>query len=305
MKESEYELKVGKHIVAITNPNKILFSNAKITKQELVAYYHKIAPIMLPYIKDRPLTMHRFPDGIAKQGFYQKDAADYFPDYILLQPIEKSGGGVVDYVVANNQATLVYLANLACITPHVWLSRIDKLDYPDRMIFDFDPSPGVPFSAVAWAAFQTKALLEDLGLISFVMTTGSRGVHVVVPIKRRYDFDEVRDFARNVAKILVARYPKKLTLEIRKAKRGKRIFVDTLRNAWSATSVAPYAVRAKAGAPVATPITWQELKRGVTSQKYTIKNIFQRISRVKDPWQNMQKKACALAQASKKLQKLV
>ena len=260
---------------------------------------------MLPYIKDRPLTMHRFPDGIAKQGFYQKDAADYFPDYILLQPIEKSGGGVVDYVVANNQATLVYLANLACITPHVWLSRIDKLDYPDRMIFDFDPSPGVPFSAVAWAAFQTKALLEDLGLISFVMTTGSRGVHVVVPIKRRYDFDEVRDFARNVAKILVARYPKKLTLEIRKAKRGKRIFVDTLRNAWSATSVAPYAVRAKAGAPVATPITWQELKRGVTSQKYTIKNIFQRISRVKDPWQNMQKKACALAQASKKLQKLV
>ena len=302
MKKHSNELKVGRSIVQLSNQSKVLFPKSKITKGELVAYYHRIAPVMIPYMKNRPVTMHRYPDGIAKKGFYQKDAADYFPDYIEIQPVKRSDGTTIDYVLVNNQASLVYLANLACITPHIWLSRIDKLNYPDRMIFDFDPSPGVQFRDVRWAAGQAKELLEDIGLTPFVMTTGSRGVHIVVPLKRLYLFDEVREFAGDVARLLVDRYPKKLTLEIRKAKRGKRIFIDTLRNAWSATAVAPYAVRAKPGAPVAVPITWDELlSRDVTSQKYNIKNIFQRIAHVKDPWKDMQKKACALAQAWKNL----
>lgn len=294
--------KVGNHVVELTNQNKVLFPKSKITKGDLIEYYARIAPCMLPYMKDRAVTMHRFPDGITKEGFYQKDAADYFPDYIAIQPVERSTGGVVHYPVINNVASLVYLANLACITPHLWLSRIDKINYPDRMIFDFDPSSGVTFSQVRFAALCAKQLLESLGLYTFIMTTGSRGVHVVVPLKRQYLFDEVRAFAKEVAQLLVKRYPKKLTIELHESKRGKRVFIDWLRNAWGATGVAPYAVRAKPGAPVATPIAWDELSR-VTPQKYNIKNIFQRIARVKDPWKDMQKKASALTPAMKKLLK--
>ncbi len=303
MKKDTKELRVGRYIVTLSNQDKVLFAKSNITKGNLVDYYARIAPYMLPYMKNRPVTMHRYPDGIGNPGFYQKDADDYFPDYIVIQPVERSTGTTINYAVVNNAASLVYLANLACITPHVWLSKIDKLNYPDRMIFDFDPSPGVQFSTVRWAALQAKELLEELGLKTFIMTTGSRGVHLVVPIKRLYLFDELREFATDVARLLVDRYPTKLTLELRRAKRGKRIFIDTLRNAWSATAVAPYAVRAKPGAPVATPIAWDEL-RGVTSQKYNIKNIFLRLARIKDPWQDMQKKAGALSLAWKKLKKL-
>jgi bifunctional non-homologous end joining protein LigD len=169
------------------------------------------------------------------------------------------------------------------------------------MIFDLDPSPRVDFKQVKWAAQQLKKVLESLQLPTFVMTTGSRGLHVVIPLKPVMLFDEVRHLAQAVAHHLVVQYPKKLTLEIRKNKRGKRIFVDTLRNAWSATAVAPYAVRAKEGAPIATPLMWQELSGLKSPQAYTIKNIFQRLSRKKDPWRDIQKKAVTLSNAIKKV----
>ena len=293
------EIKVGKYKVSITNPDKILFPKAKLTKTDFVEYYQKIAPIMLPHIKNRPIAMNRFPDGIKGELFYQKDAPDYFPDFIELQPVKRSSGGVIEYALINNTAALVYLGNYVCV-PHIWLSKEPKLNYPDRMIFDFDPSPGVSFTTIKWAAKEMKKHLELLGLPTFVMTTGSRGLHVVVPLKRNYLFDEVRDFAREIAEYLVNKHPTKLTLEIRKDKRGKKIFIDTLRNAWGATAVAPYAVRAKEGAPIAVPIKWTEVSALTTSQKYTIKNIFQRISRVGDPWKDINKKACALTQARKK-----
>ena len=294
------EVKVGKYTIEITNPDKIIFPKAKLTKTDLIAYYQKIAPIMLPHLKGRPLTMYRFPDGVTKKGFYQKDAADYFPDYIAIQPIKRSSGGLIEYVLVNNEATIVYLANLVCV-PHVWLSREPKLNYPDRMIFDLDPSPGVSFTSVKWAAKELKKLLEFLGFTPFLMTTGSRGLHIVVPIKRNYLFDDIREFAQEIARYLIEQHPTKLTLKLKKSARGKRIFVDTLRNAWSATSVAPYGVRAKEGAPIATPIKWSELSALTSAQKYTIKNIFQRISRVGDLWKDINKKACAIAQARKKL----
>jgi bifunctional non-homologous end joining protein LigD len=255
---------------------------------------------MLPHMKDRPITMNRFPNGIQGETFYQKDAPDYFPDYVALQPVKKSSGGIVNYPLINNAAALVYLANYVCV-PHVWLSKEPKLNYPDRMIFDFDPSPGVSFTTVKWAAKEVKAVLEDLGLPVFLMTTGSRGLHVVVPLKRKYLFDEIREFAQEIAHYLVEKYPSKLTLKLKKSERGRKIFVDTLRNAWGATAVAPYAVRAKEGAPIATPLKWSEISALTTPQKYTIKNIFQRISRIGDPWKDMNKKASAITQAQKKL----
>ncbi len=287
-------IKLGKYVVDITNENKILFPKAKITKGELVEYYQRVASYMIPYVKNRPLTMHRFVQGIDQEGFYQKNVPDYFPSWIKRVPILKKADGIVNYVVCNNDATLVYLANQLCITPHIWLSRVDKLKYPDRMIFDLDPSPGVSFLQIRWAAKKIKKLLEhDFGLSTFIMTTGSRGVHIIVPLKRVHTFDQVRLFAHDCADLLAKKYPKKLTLEMRKAKRGKRIFIDVLRNSFGATGVAPYAVRAKPGAPIATPIEWHELD-AVTPQKYTMKNIFRRLVRKKDPWQDIDKNQSGL-----------
>ncbi len=296
-------IKVGKEVIEVTNPDKVLFPKAKITKQDFVSYYQKIAPIMLPHIKGCPLTMNRFPDGVKGELFYQKSAPDYFPEFIPIQPIKRSSGGTINYPLINSQAALVYLANYVCV-PHIWLSKEPKLNYPDRMIFDLDPSPGVSFTTVKWAAKELKNLLDELGLSAFLMTTGSRGLHVVVSIKRIYLFDEIREFAQEIARYLVEKYPNKLTLKLKKSERGKRIFIDTLRNAWSATAVAPYGVRAKEGAPVATPLKWSELAALSSPQKYTIKNIFPRIARVGDLWKDINAKPSAIGQARKKLDTL-
>ena len=240
------QIKVGRYLVTTTNEDFILFPKSKITKGELVDYYYEIAPLMVLYTKDRPLTMVRYPRGIDKEGFYQKDAPDYFPNYIKRKTIKKKEGGSTSYVVCNNEATLVYLANQGCITPHLWLSKIDKLDYPNKMIFDLDPPPpGKKFTLIRKTALRLKELLEEIGLVPFVKTTGSKGLHVVVPLKRTAGFDEVRAFARQIAEQLIMHDPKNLTLEIRKDKRRGRTFIDTLRNAFAQTAVAPYAVRPK------------------------------------------------------------
>lgn len=298
------KIKIGSHSLTISNPDKTLFPKAKLTKADLVVYYQMIAPIMVLYLKNRPLSLNRFPNGVGKETFYQKDAQDFYPDYIALQPIKRSSGATITYAMINNAASLVYMANLVG-EPHIWLSHGPKLNYPDRMIFDFDPSPGVPFATIKWAAKQMKQLLEKLGLHPFVMTTGSRGLHVVVPLKQTMLFDEVREFAQQIAAYLAQQYPSKLTIELSKAKRGKKIFIDYLRNAWSATSIAPYGVRALDGAPVATPIKWSELAALRSAQKYTIQNIKQRIARVGDAWKGIEKKASGLTMAMKELKKMI
>lgn len=298
---SEY-ITVGKRKVQITNRDSILFTKGKISKGDLIDYYEYIAPIMIPYLKQRPLTMHRFPRGIAHEGFYQKNAGDYFPAWVKRVRIAKLAEGTVDYVLCNNAATLVYLANQACITPHIWLSRLPKLDNPDRMIFDLDPGAGVTFAQIKKAARRFKDLLEQYDIPHFVMTTGSRGLHVVVPLKKTDDFDDVRDVARRIAQQLAHAYPDELTIEMRKAKRGKRIFIDYLRNAWAQTSVAPYAVRAKPGAPIATPLSWEELFDQIkTSQAYTITTIRKRIEQVGDLWHDIDTHACSLKRIVQKV----
>ena len=304
MKKYERNIKVGRYIVTLTNEDKIIFPKSKITKRELIDYL-RIAPIMIPYMKNRPISMQRFVKGIGEEGFYQKDAGTYFPLWIKTKPIKKQEGGKVNYVVVNNAATLVYLTNQLSITNHIWLSRIDKLQYPDRMIFDLDPSKGVKFEQVRWTAKQLKELLDELTLPSFAMTTGSRGVHVVVPLKRIHNFEYTRTFANDVATLLAHRYPKKITVEVRKKKRGKRVFVDWLRNAFGQTGVAPYSVRAIERAPIATPIEWRELFDTVDSQSFTIKNIFNRIKQKKYPWRQINKSVCSLKQARKRLDNML
>lgn len=305
MSKEKQSLKIGRYSVNITTPDRILFPDDKITKLQLIEYYLTYADYITPHTKNRPLTMHRFPEGIEHEGFYQKNAAEYFPRWIKTVPVVHENR-TVHYVVGNNAATLAYLANQACITFHLWLSKINNLHKPDRIIFDLDPS-GTDFNQVRRAAFDLRELLEDeLGLVSFVMTTGSRGLHVLVPLKQKYDFDFVHNFTHAIAHIMVARNPKDLTLEVRKDKRKGKIFVDYLRNSFSATAVAPYSVRAKSGAPVATPLYWQEAEdKKLHPQKYTLKNIDRRLEHMGDPWQNVMKHACSLRKAEKVLFQLL
>ncbi len=256
---------------------------------------------MLLHVKNRAISMQRFPHGIHQEKFFQKEAADYFPDWITRCAV-KHTQGTVYYVVVDKAATLVYLANQACV-PHVWLSKIDKIEKPDRIIFDLDPAETMSFVDVQYAATIIKTILDDLDLPSFCMLTGSRGAHIVIPIKRLYSFDETREFARTIAEYAVKCDPKKLTIDVQKYKRGKRVFIDWLRNGFGATTVAPYAVRAHEDAPVAVPVTWDELlQKGMTSQKYTIKNIHKRIDSIGDVWHDMQKHAVVLNDAIKKME---
>lgn len=293
-------LSFGKYTVELSNPDKVLYPDEGITKFDLIEYYRELSDTILPHLRDRPLMMHRFPDGIGAFSFYQKEIGDYFPDWIERIEVSKEDG-TTTHVVCNNVATLVYLANQACITPHVWLSRVDRLDDPDQMVFDLDP-PGDEFEPVRFAARQLKKLLDELQLPSYVKTTGSSGLHVCVPLDRSGDFDAVRSFARTLAAVLAEREPSRLTVEQRKNKRGGRLYLDTARNAYAQTAVAPYAIRPLAGAPVATPLDWHELQDAdLDARTYTLSNIRRRLGQKDDPWRDMRKHGVRIATARKRL----
>lgn len=285
--------------VEVTRPGKVLFPDDGITKQDLVDYYRRISPLMLPHLKDRPITMFRYPDGVGGKAWVQKDIPDYFPDWIKRHRVPKEGG-TVTHVLCDDAETLAYLANQACITPHVWLSRVDKPQNPDRLVFDLDPSKD-DFAAVRRAAQQLKGLLDALELPSLPMTTGSRGVHVTVKLDRRADFDEVRAFAREVAELLAEQHPSTLTTEARKAKRGDRLYLDVARNGYSQTAVAPFAVRALPSAPVAAPLDWSQLDdRKLNARSYTLKS-----PPPADPWSALLKgRGRSIASARTRLSKL-
>jgi len=273
-------------MTAISHPEKILFPEDGITKGELAAYYEAIAPLMVPHIDGRPVTMERFPAGIGQGGFLQKDVSKGFPEWLERVEAPKKGG-VVHYPLVRDSRSLLWLANQNCITPHVWTSRTPNLYQPDVCVFDLDPSGDEP-DVLRTAALAVRDLLGELGLTSWVKTSGSKGFHIVVPLDAQAGFDEVAAFARSVAEILVKRDPDHLTMEFSKADRGGRILVDTWRNAWGATFAAVYAVRSKPGAPVSTPCTWAELEQGtVGPQTFTVRTMAERIAAVGDLWADM------------------
>ncbi len=287
-------------IVALSNLDKIWFPRSKISKGDIIEYYHAVAEYFLPHVKNHLLTMQRFPGGITQESFYQKNAGSYFPAWIKTVSVAKHEGGSIDYVICNNAATLVYLANQGAITLHAWLSQASKLYYPDRMIFDLDPSVN-NFSRIRNAALLLKEMFDELKIPCFAMTTGSRGMHVYIPLKRIHTFDEVGDFAYAIGKRMLQEFPKEFTLEVRKEKRGTKIFIDTLRNRYSATSVAPYSVRPHENAPVAAPLHWQEVKDSkLSSQKFTINNVLARLKSDGDPWHDVDDYAMSLKKFMKK-----
>jgi bifunctional non-homologous end joining protein LigD len=293
-------VRVDRREVEITRPEKVLFPEDGITKGDLVEYYGRIAPYMLPHLRDRPLTLERYPNGIHTKRFFQKEVSSYFPKWLRRVTVEKVGGSVT-HVVCNDTATLVYLANQACVTPHIFLSRIDKLDVPDQMVFDLDPQ-GDDFELVRSTAIAFKRLLDELELPAFLKTTGSRGLHVVVPLQRREKYDAVRTFARELAAIVVSQSPKERTMESLKANRGERVFIDTNRNGYAQLVAPAYAVRARKGAPVSVPLEWSELKKkSLRSNSFTIRTIFGRLDRVEDPWADFWRSGVSLATARRKL----
>jgi bifunctional non-homologous end joining protein LigD len=283
----------GRHRVELSNPDKVLFPDDGITKAELAEYYAAIAVVMVPHVRGRPAMLQRFPDGITRSGFVQKEVASQAPDWVHVVEITKQRG-TVNQLTIDSAATLVWLADQACVTPHVWLSRVDRIDSPDLLIFDLDP-PGDDPAAVRSAALMVRELLRELGMDSFVKSTGSRGVHVVTVLDRSSPFDEALRFARDVATVLVARDPGALTLETRRSKRDGRVYLDITRNAYAQTVVAPYAVRPLQGAPVAAPLRWEEVEdRRFHPRRHTMRAVVDRVHREGDPWAGMGRHARSL-----------
>jgi len=293
------KLKVGNHLIELKNEDKVLFKD-NITKLDLINYYNSSGSLMLKYVKDRPLMMRRYPNGIEGKAFYQKNISSYFPEWIerFKVPLKGSQSKRFDnYVLCNNKATLIYLANQAVLEYHIWLSNIKNLNYPNKLIFDLDPGTD-DFQPLRVCALLLKDLLEDFKLVPFLMTTGSKGLHVVVPIKQinksgqLLDFIKVKDFADTCAQKIIRLKPELFSQDIRKEKRAQRLFIDTLRNQYGATSIAPYSTRARQGCPIATPLSWDEIhQKDLYSMKYNIKNIAKRLENIEDPWVNFRKSA--------------
>jgi bifunctional non-homologous end joining protein LigD len=291
----------------ITHPEKVLFpaegKNPAITKGELAAYYESIAPVMVPHVRGRPVTMERYPAGIDKKGFIQKDVSKGFPAWLERVEVPKSDG-TVNHPLINDTRSLLWVVNQNCITPHVWNRRAPNLYHPDICVFDLDPGRDEP-DVLRAAALALRDLLDELGLPSWVKTSGSKGFHIAVPLDGKTHVGDVARFAGAVGTLLVKRDPKHLTQEFSKKDRGGRILVDTGRNNYSATFAAPYAVRPKAGAPVSAPCTWEELESGkIEPRSFTLRTMPDRVERVGDLWDDLKKRRRSLTRAIEKLRRL-
>jgi len=270
--------------VRVSHPEKVYFPEAKLTKADVAAYYAKVSEWMLPHLRDRPLSLVRCPDGWQGQCFYQKHA-DKSVDPSVDRMVVPEGGGKATYLSANSATAIVALLQWGVIELHPWGSRKRNLDRPDQLIFDLDPDEGVAWKDVAAAATLTRTLLSEIGVSAFLKTTGGKGLHVVVPIQPTLSWDDAKRFTKAVADLMVSTFPDRFVATMSKSRRKGKIFVDYLRNAEGATAISPYSVRARAGAPVSTPIAWEELKKDVRFDYFNVRNVPARLARLKrGPW---------------------
>jgi bifunctional non-homologous end joining protein LigD len=292
---AELMLKAGRRNVRISNPDKVLFPDDGITKEDLARYYAAVAPAMVEHVRDRPLNLWRWNRGIDNQVVIQQAIPKGAPDWVKRVTVSRRRGGDVTHAVGGETATLVWLANQNCITPHVWTARCDKPDQPDRIVFDFDPPDDGDdhLDAIRAGALAAGELLREHGLTPYAMTSGSRGIHVVAPLRRGPDSDTVRTRAGELAEELAARLPDQLTTSWRKEGRGGRVLVDAARNTYAQTAVAAYAVRAKPGAPVATPLFWEEVA-DAEPRRWTLRDVPARLEERGDPWEGIASAAATL-----------
>jgi bifunctional non-homologous end joining protein LigD len=274
--------------VVLTNPDKVLYPDAGLTKRDLASYYAAVGERMLPHLRDRPLTLLRCPNGFDKDCFYQKNAEARASDAISRVEIEGSDGSVSHYMMADSVTAIVALLQMGVLELHPWGSRAGKLDFPDRLIFDLDPDEAVSWEDLRQAALIVKTLVESIGLAPFLKTTGGKGLHVVVPIEPAMNWENAKGFSKAVAELLERTFPDRFTSKLLKISRRGKIFIDYLRNAEGATAVGAYSTRAKPNAPVSTPMTWDELSRDVRFAHFNVKNIPKRLAKMKtDPWQKL------------------
>ncbi|SDR95836.1 non-homologous end-joining DNA ligase [Microlunatus soli] len=285
--------------VEIPRPDKIMYPTERLTKTDVATYYSEIAAVMLPHLRRRPISMQRFPDGIASDGFFEKRRPDHFPDWVDTVRVQTENGAQ-DQISVDSPETLVYLVGQGCLVPHTWLSRAQHLGRPDQMIFDLDPSTD-DLALLRRAARAIRSVLDELQLYSMLKTSGSRGYHVTVPLQPDQDYDVVRAVARHIAQLVSEQDPDRFTVEMRKDKRGDRVFIDWLRNGYGQTAVPPYALRARPGAPVATPIEWDELSR-VEPDHFDHGSVRRRLAQRDDPWQDFERRAQRLDQVVDQLQ---
>lgn len=278
--------------VQISHPDKLMFPADGITKGELADYYRRVAPAMLYHMKGRPVTMERFHRGIGEKGFFQKNVAKP-PSFIETVAVPKKDG-VVNYPIVSDEQGILWLANQNCVTPHVWTSRHPRLMYPDLCLFDLDPLDD-DFDRLRAATLLVRDVLAELGCPAWLKTSGSRGFHVAVPLDGQSDYGSVARFGHRVGQMLVERDPVNLTQEFYKADRGGRILIDTGRNEFGATFAAPYAVRAKPGAPISAPCTWVELESGgARPQAFTLRTMARRMETVGDLWGSIHEAPCTI-----------
>jgi bifunctional non-homologous end joining protein LigD len=297
-------VRAGRRSIPISHADRVVIAEGGLTKRGLAEHYARVAEAMLPHLRGRPLALQSFPHGIHEPGFFLKDAPRHFPDWVATAEVPKREGGTIRHVVADDPATLVYLAGQNVVTIHAWTSRADRLERPDRLIFDLDPA-GQDFAEIRATARVLGDLLRRLGLAPFAMTTGSRGLHVTVPLRRTADYGPVQRFAADVAEVLAAADPAHLTTAFRKDERRGRIFLDVARTRYGQHAVAPYAVRALPGAPVATPLRWEELDdRALGARSWTVATIGARLADGGDPWADIARHARAVGPAARELARL-
>ena len=305
MKSDDYDAQGQEfHGIRLTSPDKVLYPEQGITKLDLARYFHDVADWMLPHVGDRPLALVRCPEGREKECFFQKHPRPGTPKELRHVPIREKNK-TETYVVVDDAAGLMSLAQIGALEVHAWGSRTDKLEQPDRLVFDLDPDPSVAWTDVIAAARQIRQFLEDLGLESFVKTTGGKGLHLVLPIERRHDWDAAKAFCKQVAEAIATGDPDRYTSNMSKRARVGKIYIDYLRNGRGATAIVPYSPRARAGAPVSTPLVWEELSPDLRSDRFTVENLRERLASLKrDPWEGIAKVRQTLTRPLARLGKL-
>ncbi len=303
--EKEYDLRAGKTVLHLTNQDKIYWPEEKYTKGDLLAYYNRAAEFILPYLRDRPQSMHRFPDGIKGQGFYQKDVDTYkVPSGLKTEKIySPSNKEYIDYLICNDRATLLYMANLGCIEINPWNSRTAKPENPDWAVIDLDPED-IDFREVVNAAQAVKETLDGLEVDCYCKTSGASGLHVFIPLAAKYDYETVRTFAELIAHLVHQKLPDTTSLLRSPAKRRHKVYLDYLQNSRGQTLAAPYSVRPRPGATVSTPLQWSEVNEKLDPKQFTIENIFTRLEKLGDIWKPVIGRGENIGKALKKMQKM-
>jgi len=295
-------IRIAGRRINLTHLDTCTFPQAKVSKRDIITYYRTIARVMLRHIHDRPLTLQVYSSDIGANGSQMRERPGNFPQWITTSAVPSpEGNGSFNAVMASASADLIYFANQGMVALHMGLSRVDRIHYPDRLVFDLDP-PSSDFSAVPQVAIRLKRSIESLGLTPYIQTTGSRGAHISVPIKRTSTFDEVRQFAETLARDVASSFPDIATVDPETARRGKRVLINCSRNAYGQTVVVPYSLRAMEGAPVAAPLDWKELgATDLSAEKYDIHSILRRLAQKSDPWEGMNRRASSLVKARERL----